>query len=104
MKTTIRAKLEAYNDGIYKQLVFSNPNLDPNNELYYITVVMCPNWNYNEKLDIGDIGFLEYEYAEAGNSYYNPHTNNYETYKYTSHYFINFVKEKTRDNVKEFKF
>ena len=104
MKTTIKAKLEACNDGIYKQFVFSNPNLDPTDELYYITVTMCPNWNYNEKLCKGDVGFLEYEYAEGGESYYNPHTNTYEVYKHTAHYFINFIKEKIRDNVKEFNF
>ncbi len=56
---------------------------------------MCtryPNWDHRD-IDIGEIGYLEYEEVKAGESWFNSQTNTYVPYKYTNIYFIKFVKE-----------
>ena len=105
MKTTVRAKLVAIQDGLYTNYVFQNLDTESNNEYHYLTVTQCPGWqDYNLKQ--GDIGFLVYEFAEANKDYYDVSTNQMKKYKYTSNYFMNFIKEdKNKDeNKKEYKF
>ena len=104
MKETIRAKLVAVQDGVYTNYVFKNLEEAENSKFRYITATKCPNWQYTNKIYIGDEGFLEYEYAQAGDSYYDLSTDSIQQYKYTSNYFMNFVKEEKRDNIKEFNF
>ena len=104
MKETIRAKLVAVQEGVYTNYVFKNLEEAENSKFRYITATKCPNWQYNNKIYIGDEGFLEYEYAQAGDSYYDLSTDSIQQYKYTSNYFMNFVKEEKRDNTKEFNF
>ena len=103
MKETIRGQLVAIQDGIYTNYVFKNLDESENSELRYITVTRCPNWQYNDVLSIGDIGFIMYEFAEAGQEYINNVTGETKKYRYTANYFMNFIKEKTiKDNTKEF--
>ena len=104
MKTTVRAKLVAVQDGVYTNYVFQNLEDVENSRYRYITVTKCPNWQYNNKIKVGDIGFLEYEFAEAGTLYFDLSSNSQQQYKYTSTYFINFIKEEIKDNTKEFNF
>ena len=102
MKNTIKAKLVARQDGLYSNYVFQNLDEEEQSELRYITVTKCPNWQFFETLNFGDVGFLEYEYAEAGDKYYDKSTDSIQSYKHTALYFINFIKEK-ENNLKEFK-
>lgn len=105
MKTTIRAKLVAVQDGSYTNYVFKNLEEDETSKYRYVTTTKCPNWQYNNKIQIGDVGFLEYEFAEAGESYFDLSSNTTQQYKYTACYFMNFIKENNKDdNVKEFNF
>ena len=59
----------------------------------YCMMTRCPNWNHRD-IDIGEIGYVEYEEVKAGDPWYNPQTNTYVPYNYTNIYFIKFVKEK----------
>ena len=69
MKETIKGQLVAIQNGIYTNYVFKNLDQIENSELRYITITKCPNWQYNDSLNIGDIGFIVYEFAEAGQEY-----------------------------------
>lgn len=104
MKETINAKLVAIQDGVYTNYVFKN--LDSKDDLNnkYITVTRCPNWQYSDRLFIGDCGFLEYEFVEAGEKYIDAFSGTEEQYKYTANYFINFIKSSEHNNTKEFNF
>lgn len=104
MKETIRAKLVAVQEGPYTNYVFKNLDEQETSKYRYITATKCPNWQYNNKILIGDEGFLEYEYAQAGDSYFDLSSNSIQQYKYTSNYFMNFVKQQIKDNTKEFNF
>lgn len=73
-------------------MVFQNLD-EPNNSLLrYITVTKLPNWT-GINPQIGDTGFLECEYVNAGDEYVQRNTGNKEVYKYTQCYFLNFIKE-----------
>lgn len=104
MKTTVRAKLVAVQEGVYTNYVFQNLEENENSRYRYITVTKCPNWQFNSKIHVGDSGFLEYEFAEAGDSYFDLGSESIQQYKYTACYFMNFIKEEKKDNQKEFKF
>ena len=102
MRNTIKSKLVAKQDGIYKIYVFQNLDL-PNQSLFkYITVVECPNWQ-TQQLKIGSIGFMEYEFVEAGENYFERSSGETKQYNFTTNYFINFIEEKQEIN-KEYKF
>lgn len=58
----------------------------------YCMMIRCPNWNHRD-IDIGEIGYVEYEEVKAGDNWYNPQTKTYIPYNYTNIYFIKFVKE-----------
>ena len=58
----------------------------------YCMMTRCPNWNHRD-IDIGEIGYVEYEEVKAGDNWYNPQTKTYVPYNYTNIYFIKFVKE-----------
>ena len=105
MKETIKCRLVAIQNGIYTNYVFQNLNKAEDDELRYITVTKCPNWQYNDSLNIGDIGFIVYEFAEAGQEYVDNTTGEFKKYRYTANYFMNFIKEQIiKDNTKEFNF
>lgn len=103
MKTTIRAKLVAKQDSIYKLLVFQNLDETENSLLRYITTTKLPNWNGQDP-EIGDTGFLECEYVDAGDNYFQRNTGSQEQYKYTSCYFLNFIKDKETITTKDYNF
>ena len=105
MKETIKGQLVAIQNGIYTNYVFKNLDQIENSELRYITITKCPNWQYNDSLNIGDIGFIVYEFAEAGQAYVDNTTGEFKKYRYTANYFMNFIKEQIiKDNTKEFNF
>lgn len=103
MKTTLHAKLIAKQDNIYKLLVFQNLDEKESSMLRYITTVKLPNWNGVEP-EIGDCGFLECEYVDAGDEYYQRNTGSKEQYKYTNCYFLSFIKEKEKITTKDYNF
>lgn len=88
---------------MYTNYVFQNLEMQEISIYRYVTVTKCPNWQFSNKIKIGDIGFLEYEYAEAGEEYFDRTSNSKKQYSYTSNYFMNFIKE-TRDEQKEYNF
>lgn len=79
-------KLLAVRDGVYTTYVFQNQETSE-----YIMCTRLPNWQVPE-ISIGDIGFLEYQYVKAGESYFNPQLQTMEKYLYSNVYFINFIQ------------
>ena len=58
---------------------------------------MCtrlPNWKVPD-LNVGDIGFLEYQIIKAGEEYFNVATQQKQIYQYSNIYFNNFILENT---------
>lgn len=53
---------------------------------------------------IGDEGFLTYEYAEAGDTYVDPNTEEIKRFKYTALYFMNFIKTQKEIQNKDYNF
>lgn len=103
MKVTIHAKLVAKQEDFYKLLVFQNLD-EPNNSLMrYITTTILPNWKIDEP-EIGDTGFIECEYVDAGDEYFQRTTGNKELYRYTSCYLLNFIKDKEIVKTTNYKF
>lgn len=85
--TFVKAVLIAKKEGIYTTYVFKNLETEE-----YIMCTKLPNWDCNN-IPLNVEGFLSYELAIAGNSYYNPKTENFEIYKYSKLYFKNFIIE-----------
>lgn len=104
MKTTIKAQLVAVQEELYTNYVFKNLDELESSVFRYITVTRCPNWQVIGTIKIGDVGYLEYEFAEAGQDYYDKSSDSIKQYKYTAFYFMNFIKQKEEINEKEFKF
>lgn len=86
------AKLLTVREGYYTMYVFKL--LEENS---FLMCTKLPNWQTPE-IDIGDEGYLHYEIIKAGDKYFNPATNNYETYRYDNLYFINFIKKSVVTN------
>ena len=95
MRKVLRAKLITLQNEIddYTTYVFQNLEATKTTEKY----VMCtrfPNWKTDD-VEIGDVGFLEYNEVSAGDDYWFDYYNNsYVPYKYTNNHFINFIKDK----------
>ena len=98
MKATFRAKLVAKVDEQYTTMVFKNLDEPTDSLLRYITVTRLPNWTGIDP-KINDIGFLECEYVNAGDPYYQRNTGVKETYRYTQCYFLNFIKELDKETI-----
>lgn len=103
-KYTIYCQIKAILPGLYTQLVVEDLNREYTDVYKYVTVVRCPNWECSESMDIGDVGYLQFQSVREGENWYNAETKEYETYKYTNNYFMGFIKEKDVSYVKEFKF
>ena len=103
MRHTIKAQLVAFQPGLYTNYVFKNLDESENSMDRYITVTKCPNWQFSDNFTTDTIGYLEYEFAEAGATYFDISTQSEQQYKYTAYYFINFIKE-IRDAQKEYNF
>ena len=93
----------AKQDDFYPLLVFQNLDERDNSLLKYVTVTLLPNWN-GKLPEIGENGFLSCEYVDAGEEYYQRSTGNKEQYKYTSCYFLNFIKEQQKQTSIDYKF
>lgn len=103
MRTTFFGEVVAVQPGQYKMYVFKNLDEKDNSLLRYFTVTQLPNWNI-ENLDIGDTGFVECEYVNAGDQYYQVSTQEIQTYNYTVCYLLNFIKQQQKIINKDFKF
>lgn len=103
MRTTFRGQVVATQPGQYTMYVFKNLDEKDNSLLRYFTVTQAPNWNI-PALEIGEIGFVECEYVNAGDSYYQVSTGEKQTYNYTVCYMLNFIKEQPKITNKDFKF
>ena len=103
MRTTFLGQVVATQPGQYKMYVFKNLDENDNSLLRYFTVTQPPNWNV-EDLDIGDTGFVECDYVNAGDKYYQVSTREMQTYNYTVCYLLNFIKQKPKITNKDFKF
>lgn len=102
---TIKCKLVAVQEGQYTVYVFDNLNHVSSSMDKYIMCTKLPNWEYHTPLNVGDIGYLQYEYVEAGSMYYDRNTGASVPYKYSNFYFLNFLKEVPRDETnKDYKF
>lgn len=81
----IEAKLCALRESKYTVYVFQ----DVINE-EYIMCTRLPNWNI-PKINIGDIGFLQYQIVKSGDEYFNPSTGETDKFNYSNIYFNNFI-------------
>ena len=103
MRTTFKGEIVAIQPGQYTLYVFKNLDENDNSLLRYVTVTKLPNWNIPD-LKIGDVGYFECDYVNAGDSYYQVSTNTHQIYNYTICYLINFIKKQEDIKEKEFNF
>lgn len=103
MRTTFYGEVVAIQPGQYTLYVFKNLDEGNNSLLRYITTTQLPNWNC-PKLSIGDVGYVECEYVNAGDEYLKVSTGTVETYNYTVCYLINFIYKQKEVKQKEFNF
>ena len=79
-------KLLAVRYGIYTMYVFQVLETKE-----YIMCTKLPNWQ-TPNINIGDIGFLEFQNVKAGETYFDPKTQTKVCYSYTNSYFLNFIQ------------
>ena len=103
MRITYLGEVVAIQPGQYTLYVFKNLDEEKGSILRYITATRLPNWNCKD-LKVGDIGYFECEYVNAGDPYYQASTGNMETYNYTVCYLINFIEKQKDIEQKEFNF
>lgn len=104
VRVTIHGLVVAYQEGQYKQIVIKNLDESENSWNRYIMMTICPNWQ-GLLPKLNDSGYFEYEEVKSGENYFNLITGTVEMYKYSSCYFINYVKEpEVVEQQKEFKF
>ena len=87
IELTKEVTLVAKRDWTYTNYVFKD-----NNSSEYIFCTRLPNWQIPE-IEIEDIGYLQYQIVEAGNSYVDPDTGEIILYRYNNSYLKNFVKK-----------
>lgn len=78
-------ELMAIRESTYTMYVFKKLN-----EAGYIMCTRMPNWQ-TPNVSVGDKGFLNYQIVKAGETYYNPDTEERTKYRYSNVYYINFV-------------
>lgn len=103
MRTTFFGEVVAVRSSQYTMYVFKNLDEKDNSLLRYITVTQPPNWNI-PLLSIGTTGYVECEYVNAGESYYQVSTGETQTYNYTVCYLLNFIEKQPETETKDFKF
>lgn len=92
---TIYCKVLVIQDGQYQEIVVEDLNREPIDDLKYISVVKLPNWDIANKFEVGDIGYLQFQYVEGGiTQWFNKDSKDFEIYNYTNNYLINFFKQK----------
>lgn len=87
MTSIEEVELLAIRQDVYTMYVFKILNTGK-----YIMCTRLPNWNTPE-INVGDIGFLEFEIVKAGDKYIDSSTLEEKTYSYSNVYFINFVSK-----------
>lgn len=80
-------ELVAIRESYYTMYVFKKLKEDG-----YIMCTRLPNWQ-TPNISIGDKGFLSYQIVKAGESYYNPETEQTHKYQYSNIYYKNFVNK-----------
>lgn len=103
MRTTFLGEVVAARPGQYTMYVFKNLDEPNNSILRYFTVTQPPNWNI-PTLSIGNIGFVECDYVNAGDEYYQSSSGEKQTYNYTVCYMLNFIEQQPKIINKEFNF
>ena len=103
MRATFKVELVTYRKEMYSLYVFKNLDEPDNSLMRYVTVTVLPNWNCDLP-EIGDIGYLECEYVNQGDTFVKRTTGEQDTYLYTACYLINFIKEVPKIENKEYKF
>lgn len=102
---TIHCKILVIQDGQYQEIVVEDLNREVTDDLKYVTVVKLPNWNTSTIFNVGDTGYLQFQYVEGGSSkWFNRELKDFEIYNYTNNYFINFFKEKDLCKQDKFEF
>lgn len=104
MQFTIHAKLVAIQEGQYTLYVFENLLEQDNSLEKFVMTVRLPNWQYERELQVGDVGYVTCDHVEAGDTYYDRFTDDDKKYKFTSTYFLSFIKAEKQSNSIEFKF
>ena len=103
-RKTIYCKLLAKKEGLYTQYVFENLDQSYSSFDRYIMCTKCPNWQNNQNLDIGKIGYLLFEPVEAGTQYYNYNDEQMHAYKHSAFYFINFIESDQSNQISNTEF
>lgn len=85
MDLTIKAKLVAKKSGIFTLLVFEDLTSGK-----FIMCTVLNNWDVGY-IPINSEGYLTYEEAKAGETYYRAKTEEKSQYKYSQTYFKQFV-------------
>lgn len=92
MQQVVKVEVEAIKNGIYTVYVFRNLNTDE-----YLMCTRLPNWE-GADLQVGQVGFLSYNFVKAGDPWFNNKTQGYNLFSYTNNYFEKFVHEKEQKN------
>lgn len=104
MRVTIHGTVVAFRDDMYKTIVVESLEEPQNSFFKYTMMTICPNWQ-GTLPKLKDVGYFEFEEANAGDKYYNRETGEEGVYQYSDNYFITFVEEpKVTEKQKEFKF
>lgn len=94
MVSTIKCTILAKESDIggYQTIVVKDLDNSRFGELYRMLVVF-PNWE-SRVPEIGEIGFLNYDFVEAGkDKYYDRVDSTFKVYNFTNLIFLKFVKE-----------
>jgi hypothetical protein len=81
----VLAELVAAKCGTYTMYVFKKLE-----DGEYIMCTKLPNWQTPD-VNIGDIGFLQYQEVKAGEPFFNLGSQRTDIYKYSNIYFVNFI-------------
>lgn len=104
MDVTIYCKILVIRECQYTDIVVEDLNRDVTDDLKYVTVVKTPNWEAPQ-LNVGDVGYLQFQSVQGGKSkWFNKDEGDFEIYKYTNNYFLNFFKEKDECKLDKFDF
>jgi hypothetical protein len=92
---TIYSKILVVQEGQYREIVVEDLNRDPTDDLKYVSLVQLPNWSTSDPLNVGDVGYIQFQCVEGGvTTWFNKVLKDFEIYNYTNNYIINFFKQK----------
>ena len=103
MRVTIRGTVVAFQDGQYQQIVVKNADNSLDCWDIYTMMTICPNWQ-GVLPKLGDEGYFEFEEVQSGQQFFKAVTGEYDQYKHTGCYFLNFIEQKEQIINKDFKF